>query len=43
MENTIGRVPVQQWNTVAEIPGSERPGQVVILGAHLDSWDLGRA
>ena len=41
MENTIGRVPVQQWNTVAEIRGSERPGQVVILGAHLDSWDLG--
>ena len=33
-------------NTVAgrgtcEIPGSERPGQAVILGAHLDSWDLG--
>ena len=37
----IGRAPVQQWNTVAEIRGSERPGQVVILGAHLDSWDLG--
>ena len=36
-----GRKPVQQWNTVAEIRGSERPGQVVILGAHLDSWDLG--
>jgi carboxypeptidase Q len=32
---------VQQWNTVGEIRGSERPGQVVILGAHLDSWDLG--
>jgi Zn-dependent M28 family amino/carboxypeptidase len=32
---------VQQWNTVAEIRGSERPGQAVILGAHLDSWDLG--
>ena len=41
VENTIGRVPVQQWNTVAEIRGSERPGEVVILGAHLDSWDLG--
>jgi carboxypeptidase Q len=41
VENTIGRVPVQQWNTVAEIRGGERPGQVVILGAHLDSWDLG--
>jgi Zn-dependent M28 family amino/carboxypeptidase len=26
---------------VGEIRGSELPGQVVILGAHLDSWDLG--
>jgi carboxypeptidase Q len=42
VDNVIGRAPVQQWNTVAEIRGSERPGQVVILGAHLDSWDLGQ-
>ena len=41
MENRLGKKPVQQWNTVAEIKGSELPGQVVILGAHLDSWDLG--
>jgi carboxypeptidase Q len=39
--NRIGHTPVQQWNTVADLRGSERPGQVVILGAHLDSWDLG--
>lgn len=39
--NRMGRTPVQQWNTVAEIRGTERPGQAVILGAHLDSWDLG--
>ncbi len=41
VENVLGRAPVQQWNTVAEIAGSQ-PGQVVILGAHLDSWDLGQ-
>jgi carboxypeptidase Q len=41
VENKLGKAPVQQWNTVAEIRGSEWPGQVVILGAHLDSWDLG--
>ena len=41
VENRIGKSPVTQWNTVAEIKGSEQPGQVVILGAHLDSWDLG--
>lgn len=33
--------PVEVYNTVAEIPGSEKPDEVVILGAHLDSWDLG--
>jgi carboxypeptidase Q len=41
VQNQLGKSPVRQWNTVAEIRGSERPGQVVILGAHLDSWDLG--
>jgi len=29
-------------NAVAEIRGREHPEEVVILGAHLDSWDLGR-
>jgi carboxypeptidase Q len=28
-------------NVVAEIRGSERPEEFVLLGAHLDSWDLG--
>jgi carboxypeptidase Q len=40
VENRIGNTPVQQWNTVAEIRGTQWPGQAVILGAHLDSWDL---
>lgn len=31
--------PVTVYNTVAEIPGSD-PNSVVILGGHLDSWDL---
>jgi carboxypeptidase Q len=39
--NTMGARPVEQYNTVAEIRGTEKPGEVVILGAHLDSWDLG--
>jgi carboxypeptidase Q len=28
-------------NVIAEIPGRERPEEIVVLGAHLDSWDLG--
>ena len=27
-------------NVVAEIKGRERPSEIVLLGAHLDSWDL---
>jgi len=33
--------PVTVYNTVAELPGSDKSDEVVILGAHLDSWDLG--
>ena len=29
------------WNVVGEIPGRERPDQVVVIGGHLDSWDPG--
>jgi hypothetical protein len=35
------KAPVQAHNVVAEIKGSEWPDQVVIVGGHLDSWDLG--
>ncbi|HHS95206.1 MAG TPA: M20/M25/M40 family metallo-hydrolase [Phaeodactylibacter sp.] len=28
-------------NVIAEIPGSEKPDEVVIIGAHIDSWALG--
>ncbi len=28
-------------NVVGEIPGRDKNGEVVVLGAHLDSWDLG--
>ena len=40
MTNTIGDKPTEVYNTVAEIRGSEKPDEVVIIGAHLDSWDL---
>jgi carboxypeptidase Q len=33
--------PVTVYNTVGEIIGKEKPDEYVVLGAHLDSWDLG--
>ncbi len=39
--NSIRPGPVEVYNTVAEISGSGKPDEVVVLGAHLDSWDLG--
>lgn len=29
-------------NVMAEIRGSERPDEVVVLGGHMDSWDVGQ-
>jgi carboxypeptidase Q len=29
-------------NVVAEIVGRERPDEVVVLGGHIDSWDIGQ-
>lgn len=40
IRNSFTRDTLQQWNTVGEIRGSEKPDEVVLLGAHLDSWDL---
>ena len=41
VQNTLGSDSVTVYNTVAEIRGSEKPDEVVLLGAHLDSWDMG--
>ena len=32
--------PLAVNNTVGEIKGSEKPDEFVVVGAHLDSWDL---
>jgi len=33
--------PALSANVVGEIPGTDRANEIVILGAHLDSWDPG--
>ena len=32
---------IESKNVIAEIKGSEKPNEFVLLGAHLDSWELG--
>jgi hypothetical protein len=32
---------VLSYNVIGEITGSEHPEQIMIVGGHLDSWDLG--
>ena len=32
---------VQSHNVIGEIRGAEKPGEVILVGGHLDSWDVG--
>jgi len=32
---------VQSYNVIGEIRGSEYPNEIMVVGGHLDSWDLG--
>ncbi|HTO76339.1 MAG TPA: M20/M25/M40 family metallo-hydrolase [Thermoanaerobaculia bacterium] len=40
LRNRVGG-PFEAKNVVAEIRGASLPDEIVLLGAHLDSWDLG--
>ena len=42
LRNTFSDKPAPVAITVAEIKGSELPDERVIIGGHLDSWDLGQ-
>ena len=33
---------VESNNVLGEIRGSEKPGEIIVIGAHLDSWDKGQ-
>ena len=33
---------VESFNVVAEIEGREKPDEVVVMGGHFDSWDVGQ-
>jgi hypothetical protein len=38
-DNRFTAGPIKVYNTVAEIKGTEKPDEVVIVSAHLDSWN----
>jgi hypothetical protein len=40
LKNRVGG-PWRPQNVVAEIRGGVKPAEIVLLGAHLDSWELG--
>jgi carboxypeptidase Q len=42
VQNDLDSTPAQERNLIAEIPGREHPEEVILLGAHLDSWDPGQ-
>jgi len=41
VRNTIYDKDLQGYNVVAEIPGTDKNGELVMLGGHLDSWTGG--
>jgi carboxypeptidase Q len=40
IRNKLTPGPIPVFNTIGEIRGSEKPDEYVVLGAHIDSWDL---
>jgi len=41
VENRFFEDDLQAYNTLAELPGTDRADELVMLGAHLDSWHMG--
>jgi hypothetical protein len=41
VKNTFYDDAMTQWDTTAEIPGTDKKDELVMLGAHLDSWHAG--
>ena len=39
IENHFIEGPIEQFNVIADIKGTEFPDEFVIVGGHLDSWD----
>lgn len=40
VQNKVTAGPANTANVVGDIPGTEHPEQIIVVGGHLDSWDL---
>jgi len=40
VQNTFTNGPVETANVIGEIRGTKHPEQILVVGGHLDSWDL---
>ena len=41
LSSTAHTYQTTSQNVIADVPGKTRPDEVVVLGSHMDSWDLG--
>lgn len=41
LSSTARTYETTSQNVIGEIPGASRPDEVIVLGSHMDSWDLG--
>jgi len=39
IRNHFRKGPIPLYNVIADIPGTEKPDEYVVVGGHLDSWD----
>lgn len=39
IRNHFRKGPIPLYNVIADIPGTEKPDEYVIVGGHIDSWD----
>ncbi|MGV9005158.1 MAG: M20/M25/M40 family metallo-hydrolase [Brevundimonas sp.] len=41
LSSTAHTYQTHSQNVIGDIPGRSRPNEVIVLGSHMDSWDLG--